>query len=81
MKRKTLHDEWKSFAASLIVAASSVGGLSALAGCDQSNVTQIASQLASGGSDLGDPTTSVEVSKSFAEMRLSSNHNETFLID
>jgi hypothetical protein len=82
MTPKTLHKEWKSLAVRLIVAAASVGGLSALVGCDQSEIAQVAGDVVSGSTTLGQAAaaTGLEPGKEFSQMRLASNHNETFLI-
>ncbi len=81
MNRKTSHKEWKHLAARLILAGASVGGLSALAGCDQSGIAQFAGIVMSGNGALDVPTlATVDPFKADSSGRLASNHNETFLV-
>ncbi len=82
MNQNSPHSSWKAIAARLIVAGASIGGLSALVGCDQSDSTQFASDAISAKSPFDQPdlAAAMESGKDLAGSKLASNHNETFLL-
>ena len=71
-------NRWRATAARLIVATACAGGLSAVVGCDTSQTSQVASLLSSGGAN-STVSSAEPASKQAVELRLSSNHNETFV--
>lgn len=77
MNQNHARHPWKRLTAGLIVGAASIAGMSALTGCDRLDNTTGASALVP---YAGAQPVSIASTKDALQLRLSANHNETFIV-